>query len=107
MKRVILLLAMLALTGCAELAPIAESPNTFAACKAVDVAATAYALHAGGFVEKNALVAPLLSHGYIPLIAVSVALWWIIDRMNTPALTVTANAITCPVAAHNAWLLLK
>lgn len=97
----------IALTGCATAQQVAESSNTFASCKAADVATTAYALHTGHFIEKNPLIAPLVSHGFIPLIAISIALWYVVDRYDGPKATMAANAITCPVAGHNLWLLLQ
>jgi len=49
MKRLICLLLSLSLVGCASINPIAESPETFAACKTVDIATTAAIINQGGF----------------------------------------------------------
>lgn len=91
-----LLLLCLLLPGCA----VMESPKTFLACKAVDVGTTYYGLH-HGFHEINPLSKALLAHGWIPLIAVSVGLYLLIDHLNEPALTVPVNVLTCGVAARN------
>lgn len=107
MKRLLIALLLSSLMGCATIQPIAESSDTFAVCKSVDVLTTAYGLGTGMFVEKNPLVASLLGHGWIPFVAISVALWYVIDKYNEPKVTMVANAITCPVAAHNLLLILK
>lgn len=85
---------------------IASSSNTFAACKAADVITTGYGLATGRFFEKNSLIAPLVSHGIWPLALISLGMWYLADRYGTPNTNVALNAVTCPVAAHNAWLLL-
>ena len=102
-SRTIIVLSLLCLSGCATL----QSTDTFAVCKTADVVTTGIGLSSGLFLEKNPLVAPLVSHGILPLAIVSFAIWWILDRYNEPLATTAANVITCPVAAHNAWLLLK
>ena len=57
--------------------------------------------------ELNPLVAGLLSQGYFPIIAISIGIWYALDRMQNKTATMAANAITCPVAAHNLFLILK
>lgn len=93
--------------GCAAIQGVAESPETFAVCKAADVATTAVALSSGHFVEANPLAKVLLAHGYFPLIAVSVGMYLIIKHYNDSRLTMAANAVTCPIAAHNLFLLVR
>ena len=101
--RILLLAIVLFLPGCATL----QSTDTFAVCKTADVLSTGYALHTGHFIEKNPLVAPFVAHGILPLGIISFAIWWALDRYNEPNVTVAANVVTCPVAAHNLWLLAK
>lgn len=102
------IIAAVLLTGCAELQTVATSPNTFAICKAADVVTTAVALNSGKFVEANPVLKPFIGpHHFLPLIAYSFALWWIIDRLNNPKVTLAANVLTCGAAGHNAVLLLK
>jgi len=105
-----ILLLCLLLSSCAAIdavRPVAESTDVFAVCKAGDVLTTAYAIRTGMFIEKNPLVAPLISHGYLPLIAISIGIWYLLDRYNNPAATIAANVVTCPVAVHNLWLIAK
>lgn len=105
MRLKILLLSSL-LCGC-SLMPVLESSDTFGACKALDVVTTGYALSTGLFIEKNPLVAPLVAHGIWPLALVSIAIWWAADRWGTPETNTALNVVTCPVAAHNLWLLAR
>ena len=105
MKLKILLLSSL-LCGC-TLIPVLESSDTFAVCKAGDVITTGYALHTGLFVEKNPLVAQFISHGIWPLVIASFILWKIADSYDNPQANLALNSVTCPVAAHNLWLLAK
>lgn len=100
-------LALSLLAGCATIKEVAASPETFAVCKAADVATTAIALSSGHFVEANPLAKVLLAHGYFPLIAVSVGMYLIIKHYNDERLTMAANAVTCPIAAHNLFLLVR
>jgi hypothetical protein len=98
---IILLIVLLVffMSGCAT---VAKSPTTFAVCKTVDVASTMYGIHTGKLIEMNPIVKAL---GYPGLIVLSVALYEIIKAANNPPLTVAANVVTCPVAAHNLVLL--
>lgn len=52
MKLLLCLLLSLSLVGCASINPIAESPETFAVCKTVDIATTAAIIN-GGRNEMN------------------------------------------------------
>ncbi len=52
MKLLLCLLLSLGLIGCTSIKPIAESPETFAACKTVDIATTAAIIN-GGRNEMN------------------------------------------------------
>ena len=105
MKRLICLLLSLGLIGCTSIKPIAESPETFAACKTVDIATTAAIINGGGH-EMNPIAKVLIGHSYIPLIAVSIGIYLILKEVNDPEITMVANAVTCPVAAHNLGVLL-
>ena len=105
MKLKILLLSSL-LCGCSAL-PILESSDTFGACKTLDVVTTGYALSTGLFVEKNPLVAPFVSNGIWPLAIASFILWKIADSYDNPQANLALNAVTCPVAVHNLFLLVK
>lgn len=108
MKKIIaiVLIGVLTLTGCTTLQQTATSTKTFAMCKTADVATTALALRSGGFVESNSFVAGLLGHGYIPLIGISVGIYYLLDYLNSPTVTAVANIATCGAALNNAALLL-
>jgi hypothetical protein len=85
---------------------ILTSPETFAICKAADMASTAYLLSHGLAIEANPLVAWSLSvGGYIPLIAVSAGIYYALKHLDNPVATGAANAVTCTVAAHNLLLI--
>ena len=104
MKRLLCLVLIFSMAGCASIKPIAESPETFAACKTVDIATTAAIISGGGH-ELNPIAKGLLAHGYIPIIAISVGIYYLLKELNEPKLNVAANAVTCGVAAHNALIL--
>lgn len=95
------------MTGCATIQDVTTSPKTFAVCKTADVVTTAVALKSGMFVEGNGLVAATLSHGYFPLIVISYGLYKLVDYVNDPVATATANAITCGAVLNNSILLLR
>lgn len=103
--RALVLALIIALAGCASVQPIAQSTNTFAVCKTVDIASTAYGIHAGLVHEANPLMASTLAHGYFPMIALGVGLWYLLERLNEPKVTMVANVITCGVAANNLRLI--
>jgi len=85
---------------------IVTSPTTFAVCKTVDVVSTIHLLSVGGFVEANPLVTWSLSiGGYVPLIAVSIGVWYLLKEVNNPIATGIANVVTCAVAGHNLILI--
>ncbi len=85
---------------------IVTSPTTFAVCKAVDVVSTIHLLSVGGFVEANPIVAWSMSvGGYVPLIAASIGLWYVIKEANNPYVTGFANVVTCAVAGNNLALI--
>ena len=111
MKRLATLLLAFSLSAHAtpSLEEIATSPETFAVCKAADVITTAYVIEHGIGVETNPIVAPLIAHGYIPLIAVSLGIYWMMKHFKDqpgakPAIAV-ANGVTCLAATQNLLLL--
>jgi hypothetical protein len=108
MKRILLVLLLPLLSGCAtvgqitDAAPdVAKSPDTFIVCKAADVGLTAYALHTGLFFEKNPLIAPLVSQGIAPLALISLAIVGAVLYLQNDTATLAANAVTCPVSIWN------
>lgn len=108
-KRLALILCLL-LTGCAttqlaEVPAVVTSPETFAVCKAVDIASTAYLIHNGLAIEANPIVAATLAHGYFPIIAISVGIYFLLKHYNDPIATGVANVATCGVAVHNLLLI--
>ena len=110
MKLAALILVSL-LAGCATVQSVVDSlagdTSTFAVCKAGDVITTGYALSTGRFIEKNPLIAPLVSQGIGPLALISVFIYIIAKQYDNRQVTTALNAVTCPVAAHNVWLLVK
>lgn len=96
-----------ALTGCATVRPIAESPDTFAACQIADAATTAIALGRGGFVEANPVMRALIGHGWLPFLAFKAGLIWMVYRLDAPPpVQTTLNAIACAPAIHNTRMLI-
>lgn len=85
---------------------VATSATTFAVCKTLDIATTAYALSHGLGVEANPVIASVLSHGYVPLIAMGVLIWWLLDRADDPVLTTVVNVATCGAAINNLVVIL-
>lgn len=85
---------------------VASSTDTFAVCKGLDVATTMIALGTGVGVEANPAMAALLQHGYIPVIALGFAVWWLLDELNDPTTTTVANVITCGVVVNNLMVIL-
>lgn len=111
MRKVLVGLICSLLLGCASMEPVKEvasKKEVFAACKTVDVLTTAHILNAGG-VEVNPVMKWIMGGGTAlgPLIIVSAAIvaavWWV----DTPEVTMAANAVTCPVAGHNIWQIVK
>ena len=108
MKRLALILFVLLSLAVVEETPIKDvvtSPETFALCKAVDIASTAYLLSHGGFIESNPIVAATMSHGYFPIIAISVGIYFLLKHFQDPVATGIANVATCGVAVHNLLLI--
>ena len=113
MRSLLILLLALSVSSCAVM-QVAERPETLAVCEAADVLTTAYAVSAGIGREVNPILAGSVnSHSWLSFIATKVGLvalvWWIYD--NWPEQTkygvAAGSAITCGVAAHNTWMLLK
>lgn len=100
---ILLAAALTTLSGCATM----QSTDTFAVCKTADVVTTGIAMSSGGFVEANPLMRPLVSNGILPFAALSFGIYKLIEYINRPEVTLGANAVTCPVAAHNALLLIR
>ena len=101
------LLAVVSLSAQAapSLEDVVTSPDTFAVCKTVDVVSTVYLLEHGLATEGNPVVAALISHGYIPLIAVSYGLWWWMTKTDNKPTKAVVNLATCGVAAQNLLLI--
>lgn len=89
---------------------VATSPNTFAACKTVDIASTAYLLEHGLATEANPLVAwSLKVGGWAPLVFASIGVYWLMEKFKDqpgakPA-TAVANGVTCIAATQNLLLI--
>lgn len=107
LKYLVLLVFGLSLLGCSTLKSTAESTDTFAVCKTIDVATTYHGVTSGKFVEANPVVAKLLTHGWFPWIAISAGLWWVLVELDNKPVTTVANAVTCGVSINNIFLLLK
>ncbi len=97
---------MLSLSGCATIQTVASSKETFVACQALDVATTYVGVSKVGLMEANPIVAALLKHGWLPFIAIKVALVWAVYNadFSPPAQTV-ANVAACAPGVWNATLL--
>ena len=104
-KSIAAILLFLTTLAVAEVPELMTSPETFAVCKAVDIASTAYIISNGIGVEANPIVAGLLSHGYFPLIAVSIGLYLLLKHFDDPVATGVANVVTCGVGIHNLLLI--
>jgi hypothetical protein len=105
MKTLALWLLVIMSLGVTTVEEVVTSPTTFAVCKAADIATTAYVIEHGIGVESNPIVASTLAHGYIPIIALSVGLWYLLKEYNNPVATAGANVVTCGVALHNLLLI--
>jgi hypothetical protein len=83
---------------------VLESPDTFAICKTLDIASTAWLLAHGG-VELNPLVAwSLRVGGFAPIILLSIGLYQFAKEAPPEAVAIV-NTATCGVAAHNLLLI--
>lgn len=106
MKTLILWVMVALSLGVTTVEEVITSTDTFAVCKAADVVTTIYLLeHVAGATEANPVMAGLISHGYLPLIAFSAALVWLIKEVNEPVATGFANVVTCGAAVNNLLLI--
>ena len=107
MRRTLAALALVfTITGCATIQTVASSKETFVACQALDVATTYVGISKVGLMEGNPLVAALLKHGWLPFLAVKVALVWAVYNANfSPAGQTVANVVACVPGVWNATLL--
>ncbi len=107
MRRILAALALaFTLTGCATIQTVASSKETFVACQALDVATTYVGVSKVGLMEGNPIVAALLKHGWLPFIAVKVALVWAVYNADfSPAGQTVANVAACVPGVWNATLL--
>ena len=104
--------AIIGIKACAAgpLEDVATSPDTFAVCKTVDIASTAYLLEHGLATEANPLVAwSLRIGGWAPLVFVSIGIYWAMEKFKNapgakPAIAL-ANGVTCIAATQNLLLL--
>ncbi len=103
--RKLLILLLLTLNGCAAM----QSRELPLACKIADVTTTIVALKTGAFHETNFLMNALMggAHGFAPFLIVSAAYAGVIWFVNDKRVNVASSAITCPVAAHNLFLLVR
>ncbi len=95
-------LLVLFLSGCATL----QQPTTLRLCAAADVATTVVAVktHAGR--ELNPLWKASVNDGrFLPFVLATVLAVILIERLDRPAVTATAAAVECGLAAHNVWIL--
>lgn len=106
-RRSVTVLLTTVLIGCTTIKTVAESTDTFAVCKAADVATTYLGVSSGKFIEANPVMAKLLSFGWLPFVGLSVGLYYWLVEINDKEVTTAANAITCGVAGHNMLLLIK
>ena len=96
-----------------ELMAAASSPDTFAYCTVADTATTVIAVKSGIGVEANPLFGSSVNaHKFLQLFAIKgaavLAIYWLVEKYQekTTYGVTAANAITCGVAARNAWILL-
>ena len=109
MIKKILLSLLLAVSLSSQAAPtleeVATSPETFAVCKAVDIASTSYIITNGLGYETNPVVAKLITNGYFPLVVISAGLYWALKYFDNKPAIIAANAGTCFVAARNLMMI--
>jgi hypothetical protein len=85
---------------------VITSPDTFAVCKTVDIATTAYSL-GHGMVETN----PIMAHwiqaaGWGPIILLMGGIYWALKQEGVPKPFIGGvNVGTCATAAHNLLIL--
>jgi uncharacterized membrane protein len=96
----------LSLSGCATIQTVASSKETFVACQVLDTATTYVGVSKVGLMEANPLVAALLKHGWLPFLAVKVAIIWAVYNADfSPAGQTVANVAACAPGVWNATLL--
>ena len=99
------LLLVFMLSGCATIQEVASSKETFVACQVLDTATTYVGISKVGLMEGNPIVAALLKHGWLPVLAFKVALVWIVYEANfSPPVQTAANVVACLPGIHNAIL---
>jgi uncharacterized protein YceK len=100
------LLLVFTLSGCATIQSVASSKETFVACQVFDTATTYVAVSKVGLVEGNPIIAALLKHGWLPVIAFKLAIIWAVYEANfSPAAQTVANVVACVPGIHNAILI--
>jgi hypothetical protein len=105
-KRLMAAMFCLTLTGCATIQTVASSKETFVACQALDVATTYVGVAKAGMMEANPIVAALLKHGWLPFLAVKVAIIWAVYNADfSPKAQTIANVAACVPGVWNATLL--
>ena len=107
MKRALAALALLfTLSGCATIQSVASSKETFVACQALDAATTYVGISKVGLMEGNPIMAALLKHGWLPVIALKLAIIWVVYEANlSPKAQTVANVVACAPGIHNAILI--
>ncbi len=100
------LAAALILSACAGAVDLAQSPHTFAACKAADAATTLHIVKAGG-AELNPLLRACMSAfgatpGMIVCLAGLTAVVYAVHDSLTPTQALAVNAIGCAPVLWNA-----
>lgn len=116
MRKLLLLLSFVALTGCAtvpDVVPHSDGAKIFTACKIADGLTTGIAVTSGKFVELNPLLKGIVGGGmsWIPFGIVITAVillhnWADNNDLIGTKTEVAVNSITCGVAGRNAYLLL-
>jgi len=84
---------------------IVSSPETFIACKALDIASTSYVITHGIGYEANPIVAPLIANGNFPLILLSAGVYWLMKKIENPKANSAVNILTCAAAVNNILLI--
>ena len=109
---IVVIVTLVGLKTCAAgtLEDVATSPDTFALCKTMDIASTAYLLEHGLATEANPLVVwSLKVGGWAPLVFVSIGIYWAMqkfkDQPGAKPATAIANGVTCIAATQNLLLL--
>ena len=107
MKRIVAILLLFMVSGCATIHPVASSRETFAACQAADAVTTYVALQKPGLVEGNPIMAKLISHGWLPFLMFKAALVWYVYWLEaSPSTQMVFNAIACAPVVHNTNVLI-